>query len=157
VPPVSCPDIDSHSLFNLIFLYNPVMSPLRWLSIILSIAIGIGLGIFYGRVISPVQYVDTTPSNLRADFRADYTLMVAETFQNEQDLDKAARRLAILGSQPPIEFVSQALNFARQNKYTPSDISLLENLSTALRVWQPGATPQPAAPAATTQAQPGQP
>ena len=137
--------------------YNSDMSPLRWLFFILSIAAGIGLGWYYGRVISPVQYVDTTPATLRADFRADYTLMVAETFQNEQDLDNAARRLAILGSQPTAEFVSQALNFAKQNKYNPDDIALLQGLNVALQTWQPGAAPQQPSPVPTIQAQPGQP
>lgn len=157
MPPVSCPDIDSHFRFHPIFLYNPDMSPLRWLFFILSIAVGIGLGLYYGRVISPVQYVDTTPATLRADFRADYTLMVAETFQNEQDLDNAARRLAILGSQPPAEFVLQALSFAQQNKYSPADMALLQKLNVALQIWQPGATPQQTSPIPTIQAQPGQP
>jgi hypothetical protein len=103
-------------------------------------------------VISPVLDVDTTPASLRADFRADYTLMVAETFQDEQNLENAARRLGILGSQPPTEFVSEAISFARQNKYSPADIALLQSLSTALQVWQSDSTPQP-----TIQTQPGQP
>jgi hypothetical protein len=133
------------------------MSPLRWLFFIVSLAIGVGLGLYYGRVISPIQYVDTSPATLRADFRADYTLMVAETFQSEQNLENAARRLAILGSQPPIKFVSEALSFAQQNKYDPADIALLQNLSAALQVWQPDATPQQASPIPTNQAQPGQP
>lgn len=126
------------------------MSPLRWLFFIISIAAGLGLGLYYGWVISPLQYVDTTPATLRADFRADYTLMVAETFQSEQNLDSAARRLGILGSEPPVKFVTQALNFAQQNNYSQADIALLQNLSVALQVWQPGATPQQATPISTT-------
>ena len=157
MPPVSCPDIDSSFQFSPIFLYNLDMSPLRWLFFIISIAIGVGLGLYYGWVISPVQYVDTTPATLSADFRADYTLMIAETFQNEQNLDNAARRLAILGSQPPTKFVTDAISFAQQNHYSPADIGLLQNLNTALQVWQPGATPQQAVPVSTLQAQPGQP
>lgn len=115
------------------------MSPQRWLLFALSIVIGIGLGLYYGWEVSPVQYVDTTPSTLRADFRTDYALMVAETFQSEQNIENAARRLATLGSQPPAQIATAALNYAQQAGYTPADISLLQNLNIALQVWQPGA------------------
>lgn len=123
----------------------------------LCMAAGVGLGLYYGWAISPVKYVDTTPAMLRVDFRADYTLMVAETFQSDQNLENAARHLAILGSEAPGEYVTQALDFARQNKYNPADINLLQSLDLALQVWQPGATPQQATPIATLQAQPVQP
>ena len=114
------------------------MSRLRWLFFVLSIAIGLSLGLYYGWVINPVQYVDTTPASLRADFRADYTLMVAESFQRDQNIASAARHLANLGSQPPAEITSEALYFAQKNKFDPADISLLQNLGTALQTWQPG-------------------
>jgi uncharacterized protein involved in exopolysaccharide biosynthesis len=114
------------------------MSILRWLFFVLSIAVGIGLGLYYGWVISPLQYVDTTPATLRADFRADYTLMVAETFQHDQNIETAAHHLAILGSQAPAEFVAEALNFAQQNKFDPADIALLQNLNIAIQLRLPG-------------------
>ena len=113
------------------------MNAKRWLLFILSIALGVGLGLLYGWIISPVEYVDTTPSTLRADYRADYTLMVAETFQSEQDAEAAARRLALLGSQPPADLAASALDYARQNGYARTDIDLLQTLSLALQVWQP--------------------
>jgi hypothetical protein len=114
------------------------MSPKRWLLFVLAILTGTGIGLYYGWVISPVRYVDTTPTTLRADFRTDYTLMVAETYQAEQNLDNAARRLAILGSQPPAQIVISALDFANKNNYSPADIALLQNLSLAMQVWKPG-------------------
>jgi hypothetical protein len=113
------------------------MSTPRWLFFLLAIALGLGLGLFYGRVISPVEYIDTTPSTLRADYRTDYTLMVAETFQGEHDAEAAARRLALLGSEPPASLATAALEFARQNDYAPTDLQLLQDLAVALQVWQP--------------------
>ena len=112
------------------------MSAQRWFLFALSIIIGLGLGLLYGWVISPVQYVDTTPSTLRADFKADYTLMVAETFESEQNLEQAARSLASLGSQPPAQIAAQALTFAQNHNYATPDIGLLQNLAVALQVWQ---------------------
>jgi len=113
------------------------MNAKRWLLFILSIIIGAGLGLYYGWVISPVEYVDTTPATLRADYRTDYTLMIAETFHNEQDAEAAARRLALLGSEPPASLVAAALEFARQNGYASTDLQLLQELAVALQVWQP--------------------
>ncbi len=113
------------------------MTVKRWLLFILSIIIGSGLGLYYGWVFSPVEYIDTTPATLRADYRADYTLMVAETFHSEQDTEAAARRLALLGSEPPASLVAAALDFARQNGYAATDLQLLQDLSIALQVWQP--------------------
>jgi hypothetical protein len=123
------------------------MSTQRWLLFALSIAVGLALGLFYGWVISPVQYVDTIPATLRDDFKADYTLMVAETFQSDQDTEQAAQRLASLGSQHPAQIVTNAITFAQKNHYADADIALLQNLAVALQVWQPAtgnnATVQP--------------
>lgn len=113
------------------------MTAKRWLLFILSILVGAGLGLYYGRVISPVEYIDTIPSTLRADYKADYTLMVAETFYSEQDTEAAARHLALLGSESPALIASTALEFARQNGYAPADIQLLQDLTLALQAWQP--------------------
>ena len=113
------------------------MSAQRWFLFTLSIILGLALGLVYGWVISPVQYVDTTPSTLRADFRTDYTLMVAETFESDQNVEQAARRLASLGSQPPAEIASAALSFAQEHNYAATDIGLLQNLTVTLQVWQP--------------------
>ncbi len=113
------------------------MTAKRWFIFILSILAGAGLGLYYGWVISPIEYVDTVPSTLRADYKADYTLMVAEVFESDQDVEAAARRLALLGSESPALIASAALEFARQNGYAPADTQLLQDLTLALQVWQP--------------------
>ncbi len=41
----------------------------RYLWFMVSILVGLALGVIYGWVINPVQYVDTPPSNLRADYK----------------------------------------------------------------------------------------
>ncbi len=111
----------------------------RWITALLALLLGIALGLLYGWVISPVQYVDTTPDTLRADYRADYVLSVAESFQSDQDADLAARRLAILGSQPPGDLAGQALQEARRYGFPEADISLLQKFTTAMQAIQPAA------------------
>ena len=115
------------------------MSASRWIYFIVAIVAGLALGLLYGWVISPVKYVDTTPATLRADFKADYTLMVAETYQHDGNLESAAQYLGILNNQPPAQLVSEAMVFAKQNKFYQEDIDLLQNLNSALKSWkQPG-------------------
>jgi hypothetical protein len=115
----------------------------RWLWISLAAVAGIALGLLYGWVIDPVDFVDLTPDTLRADFRADYILMVAEAYQTEKDLDLAARRLAIFGSDPPAEIAAQALPFGSSAGFSPSEMTALETLVQALRAWQPPAGAAP--------------
>ncbi len=66
--------------------------------IIAAAIIGIGIGLTYGWVINPVVYTDVTPDALRADYRADYVLMVAEAYQSDQNPETAARRIAMIAT-----------------------------------------------------------
>lgn len=104
-------------------------------------AIGVAGGLLYGWVLNPVKYVDTTPDTLRIDYKTDYVLMVAETYQTDKNLDIAIQRLAILG-EPPAEITLQAILFAEQNGYTDNDLLLMRTLSGALQLRSPntGAT-----------------
>jgi hypothetical protein len=109
----------------------------RWIRFLIAIAIGAALGLFYGWAVSPVEYVDTSPASLRIDYKSDYVLMVAESYQLEEDLDLAVRRLALLGSDPPTETVRQALLFAERQGYTDADIALMRGLLRDLETWNP--------------------
>ena len=109
----------------------------RWIGFLLSILVGLSLGLLYGWVISPVEYVDVAPSSLRIDYQTDYVLMVAEIFQQERDVDMAAARLTFLGDSPPLERVQAAIAFARQAGYSDMDMHRLEALQEALQ----GGTP----------------
>jgi hypothetical protein len=113
------------------------MTSSNWIKIVIAAAIGIALGLVYGWVISPVQYTDATPNILRTDYKADYVLMVAEAFQNNQDAETAARRLAILGSETPADIASSALDYATKNGFTQNEILQLQGLLTAMQKYQP--------------------
>jgi len=109
----------------------------RWLTTLIALALGITLGLVYGWVIDPVQYTDVTPDALRIDYRTDYVLMVAEAYRAEQDPALAARRLAVLGSEPPAVIAGEAESFARQAGYPNDDLALIQEMSVALQTWQP--------------------
>jgi len=105
----------------------------RWIRFLVAILIGIGLGLIYGWLINPVEYVDTSPTTLRIDYKTDYVLMVAESFQKEGDLALVAYRLALLGDTPPIEMVHQAILFAQKAGYTEADLTLMQELMDSLQ------------------------
>jgi len=111
------------------------MKSTRWLFILIALVTGIGIGLGYGWVINPVDFFDLTPDTLRADYKTDYVLMVAETYHVEQDPGLAARRLAIFGSQSPFAIASQGLDYAHANGFAESDIALIQDLVTALQAW----------------------
>jgi hypothetical protein len=108
-----------------------------WIKIIIAVIAGVILGLVYGWWIEPVEYTDVTPNILRADYQADYVLMVAEAFQTEQNADAAARRLAVMTSEAPSVLVANTLDYARLNGFTPNEILLLQNLLLTMQTYQP--------------------
>ena len=64
---------------------------------LVALAIGVGLGLLYSWVISPVQYTDTGPNALRADYQAAYVQLAARAFAVDGNLGRARTRLALLG------------------------------------------------------------
>ena len=100
----------------------------RWIGFIIAILVGVALGLAYGWIVSPVQYVDTSPDTLRIYYKTDYVLMVAEAYQNESDLGLAVRRLALLGNIPPAEMVGQTIQFAQKYGYAEADITRMQTL-----------------------------
>ena len=109
------------------------MQKKRIILFLIMIAGGLGLGLVYGWIINPVKTADSSVSSLRADYKADYVLMVAEIYQADGDLEQAAARLGLLGSQPPGKIVAEGLLTARSLGYMPADLSLIESLSQALQ------------------------
>ncbi len=112
----------------------------RWLAFLVTIAVGLGVGLYYGWVVSPVKYVDVAPNTLRADYRADFVLMVAEAYQADHDLNAARRALTLLGRSPE-EAVAQALQFGEAHGYTAQDLYVLRALQTALQARPVESTP----------------
>lgn len=74
--------------------------------ILLALLAGLGLGLLYSWVISPVRYVDTTPASLRADFKDRFRTLIAAAYAANGNLDRARARLATLGDSDPVEALS---------------------------------------------------
>jgi len=74
--------------------------------IILALLAGLGLGLVYSWFLSPVTYVDASPSILRADFKDQYRIVIAASYTSTHNLDRARVRLELLGDLDPIAELS---------------------------------------------------
>jgi len=128
---MACPFIPSVAQLVRLLQTRLIMS--RWTIFLLVLIVGLGLGLLYGWVINPVSYQDTTLENLRIDYKTDYTLMVAEVYHSEKDLEWVLNRLTLLGDTSPLISVENALRFASQAEYTLPDMFLLRDLHNALK------------------------
>lgn len=112
-----------------------IMKPTRWILIFIALILGIAGGLAYGWLVDPIEFFDLTPDTLRADYKTDYVLMTSEAYRFEQDPGIAARRLAIFGAQSPSAIATEALDYARTNGFSDSDIALIRELVTAMQAW----------------------
>jgi len=101
--------------------------------LLIGIFFGLLLGLLFGWVIRPVEYIDTAPEALRDDFRSDYVLMVAEAYLVDRDLELARYRLASLGSHPPLNYTIEAIDYGVENDINHIDLQTLNQLAVDLR------------------------
>ena len=78
------------------------MNRIPW-TVLLALLIGVGLGLVYSWVISPLQVVDAAPIALRADFKDQYRSAIAAAYAANSDLTRAQARLSLLNDSDPVE------------------------------------------------------
>lgn len=121
----------------------------RFFFFLLAIALGVGLGVAYGWMVSPPAYANLKPDSLRADYKADYVLMIAEVYRKDNNLAAAIRGLALLENLPPEQLVGQALVSASKLAYSQPDLETMAYLARALQGGAPRPTPAATQPALT--------
>lgn len=67
----------------------------------MGLALGVGLGLYLGWVAWPTEFTDAPPSILHETHREDVTLMIAQSYALDGDLDAARRRLHALDPEAP--------------------------------------------------------
>lgn len=105
----------------------------RFFFFILSILVGLVLGLLYGWLIKPPAYTDLSLTSLRSDYKADYVLMVAETYRQDNNLPLALRELSQISPLPPARVVAEALLTARDLQYAQPDLETLAYLAQSLQ------------------------
>ena len=104
----------------------------RYSPLLIGLILGIALGLFYGWVIRPIEIVESTPDTLREDFRADLILMIAESYESEEDLDLVLNRFELLELEPATAVLQTALTYAQNHDYKILDLQRLSTLLTDL-------------------------
>ena len=110
---------------------------LRYIFFIFMIGLGVVVGIYYAEQVNPLEVVDAPPDTLRVDYKTDYVLMVAEVYSLDKNPSQAARHLALLSSNPPIDTVNNAIVFALEYGYAPNDLVMLQKLGEVMSTWNP--------------------
>ena len=73
------------------------------LGVLLTLLVGLGLGLVYSWVISPLRVFDAEPKTLRADFKDQYRSLIAAAYAATGNLPRAQARLSLLGDSDSIE------------------------------------------------------
>ena len=102
--------------------------------VVLSLVVGLALGLLFAWQIWPVQWVDQPVENLRPDLRMEYMRTAIDSFQVNQDLNLAARRYGELGPYAYTVFQEIKADPGMQN---PQAIALLEQQFTQVGLMSP--------------------
>lgn len=97
-----------------------------------GLILGLGFGLLYSWVISPVRYVDTQPSSLRSDFREQYRALIAAAYLSNGDLERAKARLALLADPEIAKTIAIQAQLAQDRAGPDSEKNGLELLAAAL-------------------------
>jgi len=98
-----------------------------------GLAFGMVLGLLFAWVISPLAYVDTTPSTLRQDYKDAYRLSVSLAFLAMGDVERARARLDLLEEDNSSEILAEQAQKYLAEGQSVADVKALGLLAAALR------------------------
>ena len=115
------------------------------LLLVVGLVVGAAFSLWYGWIVSPLQYTDTDIAHLHPSYRDDMVLMVSEAYAVDADLDKARARLALLSVSDPATMVADLADQAIAQNAPLAHIRALARMAAALgvqrdslRPYQPG-------------------
>ena len=114
------------------------MKKSRLLGFVIAILVGVAGGLMLGWGFNPNEAPSTRLRDLREDFKADYVLMVAETYAGNGDLGKAINLLEQLNPDNPLRAVQEGLLSAQKMGYLDWEMRYLIDLEAAVRQWKAG-------------------
>ncbi len=99
---------------------------------LLWLTVGVGLGLYGGWVVAPVEYMDTSPATLQQVYKDDYVLMLATAYAAEGDLAAAEAGLLTLGLTDPAAATLATADRLEGSGYPAQDLEHLRALADAL-------------------------
>jgi hypothetical protein len=101
---------------------------------LITLAIGLTVGITTGWVLWPVEYTNTSPQILRQDYLDDYVIMIAETYSVQRDLGRAVDRLSLIAPGEPERPVIELVGRLTDTGENRTDLEYLVKLAQGLGV-----------------------
>jgi hypothetical protein len=111
--------------------------------LITGFVLGALLGLAYAWVADPIEYIDTAPNSLRADFKDEYRALIAAAFVANGDLARAEARLDLLRDPDVARVLAEQAQRALAEGQSPLDAQALGILAVAVGQ---GITPAPVTP-----------
>ena len=111
-----------------------------------GIILGIGMGLVYSWIVSPVKYIDAPPSVLREDYKDEYRALIAAAYLYNRDLTRAQDRLAKLKDDETAQSMAIKAQQAMAQGYPEEEVRALGILALALGQ---GVTPEAHTPSPT--------
>ncbi|HSG45818.1 MAG TPA: hypothetical protein VLA72_21975 [Anaerolineales bacterium] len=93
--------------------------------ILLALLIGLGLGLAYAWIISPQQLTDSAPATLRTDFKDQFRVAIAASYNATGNLPRARARLELLSN----DNLSEALNAQAQREIASGQFQQADQLA----------------------------
>lgn len=105
------------------------MKTRRFIFFFLALLVGVGAGLAFGWMMMPPAAPRNAPlASLRADFKTDLVLMVAEEFQTAPDSMQALTQLDKLDESDPITLLGNSIQYAQAIGYPEEDLKLMQDL-----------------------------
>ena len=114
-----------------------------------GLMIGLGVGLLYAWVISPVQYIDTEPASLAEPYKDEYRKVIALAYQANQDIGRARERAALINADNPARALAAQAQRLLAANLSPREARALAVLASDLGQQQsPAAAASQASPTA---------
>lgn len=98
-----------------------------------GLLIGLVLGVIYAWMFSPLEYVDTTPDSLRADFKDEYRFLIAFSHRAHGNLERTRARLSLLGDPDPAAALGEQAQRMLSGDAQMSAVRILADLAEVLQ------------------------
>jgi hypothetical protein len=102
------------------------------LSFVAALILGLLLGLYLGWVQFPVKYTDSTADRLAQRYKDEYTVMVANSYLDDNDLTGALERMRLLGVDNVPAYIQDTTERYITNSSGVDDIRALVGLSSGL-------------------------